>query len=498
MRTTIIVTLTLIAVAVHFANGSPAGANAYLFFTVLLLSFSIYSQGMRQQNYWLSLTGLVEAWFIFDYCFYGTALSVLQRSKTPLPGSMDEAYSSTYLVGGLAFLAFACGAHIGFARSRLSRGARGAALALIAAIRARRHTFRRERLQRAVFLFFTLAGVLSVVVLLLDPESRHQLFYEHVGLSPREGMGRYTSLFFMLPTTAVGLWYLSKPKPRRSRVLTMAGLFLIAAVHLGCGRRLMWAGTMLLVLHLLKVRGIFKLRARYLAVALPLVLLVSLWIEATKNTGWYEAADAIDIGALTDGDKVFNMVDNSVGRFDTTAALIANRESLPYYYGETFLMAPLQVLPVSAGFERSRGVREELGELIYGAFDRGLVSQEASLVGELYANFSYFGVLAGFLIVGFGAAFLDGRCHHNRHPIVALGYGLCLFRAVHQLATASTSWFPLTFLAFVPWLCAIAVAQVPQERKGARVRAAIQDRTSRDCGGAAGHRFARVPQRSRP
>jgi hypothetical protein len=44
---------------------------------------------------------------------------------------------------------------------------------------------------------------------------------------------------------------------------------------------------------------------------------------------------------------------------------------------------------------------------------------------------------------------------------VALGYGLCLFRAVHQLATASTSWFPLTFLAFVPWLCAVAVAQVP-------------------------------------
>jgi hypothetical protein len=183
-------------------------------------------------------------------------------------------------------------------------------------------------------------------------------------------------------------------------------------------------------------------------------------METTKNIGWYEATDAIDFSALTDGDRVFNMVDNSVGRFDTTAALIVDRETLPYYYGETFLMAPLQVLPVSAGFERSRGVREELGELIYGAFDQGLVSQEASLVGELFANFSYFGVVGGFLLVGFGAAFLDGRCHHSRHPIVALGYGLCLFRAVHQLATASTSWFPLTFLAFVPWLCAVAVAHV--------------------------------------
>jgi hypothetical protein len=460
MRVALVVTLVLVAIGVHFANGSPAGANAYLFFATLLVSFGIYSRGMRRQNYWLSLTGLVEAWFIFDYCFYGTAVSVLQRSKTPLPGSMDEAYSRTYLAGALAFLAFACGAHAGFARSRIGSRARGAARALRASLRARRYAFRRERLQRAVFLVFTVAGLVSVLVLLADPESRQQLFFEHVGLSPREGMGRYASLFFMLPTTAVGLWYLSKPKRRYSSILTMASLFLIAALHLGCGRRLMWACTMLLVFHLSKVRGIFTLRARYLVAAIPLALLVSLWMEATKNIGWYAAADAIDIRGLTDGDRVFDMVDNSAGRFDTTAALIADRETLPYYYGETFLMAPLQVLPVSAGFERSRGVREELGELIYGAFDQGLVSQEASLVGELYANFGYGGVLGGFVLVGFGAAFLDGRYHHSRHPIVALGYGLCLFRAVHQLATASTSWFPLTFLAFVPWLCALAVAQV--------------------------------------
>ncbi len=472
MRITLIATLALTATAVHFAYGSPAGGSAYLFFAALLVSFGLYRRGIRSLNYWLSLTGLVEAWFFFDYCFYGTAVSVLERSKTPLAASMDEAYSRTYLVGALAFTAFACGAYAGFNRAGAHRGMRIVWPALMAARRtwrrlsrrmvrrARLDWSRRERLRRTVYLIFTAAGVLSIVVLLLDPESRQQLFFEHVGLSPREGMGRYASLFFMLPTTAVGLWYLSDSKRRHSRFVTMAGLFLIAALHLGCGRRLMWASTMLMVFHVCKVRGIFTLRARYLAVALPLVLLVSLWMEATKNIGWYAAADAIDIGALTDGDKVFDMVDNSVGRFDTTAALIVNRETLPYYYGETFLLAPLQVLPVSAGFERSRGVREELGELIYGAFDRGLVSQEASLVGELYANFGYFGVLAGFLVVGFAAAFLDGRYHHNQQPMVAIGYGLCLFRAVHQLATASTSWFPLTFLAFVPWLCAIAATQL--------------------------------------
>ena len=66
MRPALIVTLALAAASLHFANGSPAGAGAYLFFATLLLSICIYSRGMRGQNYWLSLTGLVEAWFIFD------------------------------------------------------------------------------------------------------------------------------------------------------------------------------------------------------------------------------------------------------------------------------------------------------------------------------------------------------------------------------------------------------------------------------------------------
>ena len=446
MRIALIAVTAIAAAGLQYANGSPAGFSAYLFFAVLLLSFGIYSRGMRGLNYWLSLTGLVEAWFIFDYCAYGTAVCLLQRSKTPLPATLDDAYAHTYLVGALAFVAFACGARIGFARAHAAlRGFAG---------------LRRYRLESAVFLVFTAAGVLSIGVLLLDPESRRQLFFDHVGLSPRQGMGRYTSLLFMLPTTAVGLWFLRTPRQRTSRILTMAGLFLIAAIPLGCGRRLMWAGTMLLIFHLCKVRGIFEFRPRYLVMALPLILLISVWMEATKNTGWYTAAGTLDIRALADGDKVFDMVDNSVGRFDTTAALIANRETLPYYYGETFLMAPLQVLPVSAGFERSRGVREELGELIYGAFGQGLVSQEASLVGELFANFSYCGVAAGLLMVGFLAAFLDGRYHHSRQPMVAIGYGLCLFRAIHQLATASTSWLPLTFLAFAPWLCALAVTRI--------------------------------------
>ena len=91
---------------------------------------------------------------------------------------------------------------------------------------------------------------------------------------------------------------------------------------------------------------------------------------------------------------------------------------------------------------------------------RGLVSQEASFVGELYANFSYIGVLAGFLGVGLLAAGLDTRCHHSRNPMVAVGYGLCLFRVVHQLATASTSWVPLTLLAFLPWIVAVAATRL--------------------------------------
>jgi hypothetical protein len=450
MRAATIVTLAGVAAAVHCAYGSPAGWNAYLFFAVLVLSFGIYSRGMLGQNYWLSLTGLIEAWFVFDYCFYGTAVAVLGRSKTPLPSTTEDAYSLGYLVGALAIAAFACGAWAGGRRPHRAGNWRLGV------------SFRQAG--RWVFGVFTVAGVVSVVVLLLDEESRQQLFFEHVGLSVREGMGRYTALLFMLPTTAVGLWYLSRPAQRRARWITVAGLCLIAAIHLGYGRRLMWAGTMMLILHLLKVRGIFTLRARYLAASLPVMIVVSGWMEASKNLGWYTALDRIEFRELAEGEKVFDMVDNSVGRFDTTAALIVNRETLPYYYGETFLLAPLQVLPVSAGLERSRGVREELGELIYGAFGQGLVSQEASLVGELYANFGYAGVLAGFLAVGFAAALLDARCHDSRNPMVAIGYGLCLFRVVHQLATASTSWMPLTLLAFSPWMAAAVWARMRRLR----------------------------------
>ena len=40
-----------------------------------------------------------------------------------------------------------------------------------------------------------------------------------------------------------------------------------------------------------------------------------------------------------------------------------------------------------------------------------------------------------------------------------------------------------------------ASKEVPQKRKGTRVRAAIQDRNSRDGGGVAVSRFARIPQK---
>lgn len=441
MRPFLIAGIAIAAGAAHYACGSPAGMPAYLFFGTLPLVAAFYGPALRGRNYWLSLTGLVEAWFIFDYCIYGTALSVLGRSKTPMPVLLDEAYSHGYLVGALALAAFACGASM----------IRWRTLQHTVAGSSPRITL--------VFLLFTIAGVTGAVMLLLDPESRRQLLFEHVGLLPREGMGRYTALLFMLPTTAAGLWYLLSSRRPHSRIFAMTGLFLVAAIHLGYGRRLMWAGTVLMIFHLLKVRGIFTLRVRHLAAALPLVLLLSIWLEAGKNQGWVSEVDRFDIRELAAGNRLLAMVDNSVGRFDTTAALIAGRESLPYYYGGTFLLAPLQALPVSAGLPRSLGVREELGELIYGAFGRGMVSQEASLVGELYANFGYFGVLAGCLAVGIAAGFLDARCHDNPEPLVAIGYGLCLFRVVHHLGTASTSWFPLTLWAFLPWLCAVAVSR---------------------------------------
>jgi hypothetical protein len=435
MRPIAIFLIAVSAAAVHRLYGSPAGWNAYLFLGIMVLVSAMYRPS------WLGLTWLIEAWFIFDYAIYGTAISALGRSKMPLTSAMDLAYGHAYLIGALALMAFGCGAFLGL---HWQGGIRQT----------------QTDCPRWVFFLFTAAGIASIAVLLLDPESRRQLLFEHVGLSPREGMGRYTALWFMLPTTAIGLWYICTAKRRYSRVLTVVGLLAIASLHLGYGRRLMWAGALLMVYHLLKVRGIFTLRPVHMAAAVPVVLLVSMWMEATKNVGWFAAGERIHIAELADPNAILAMVDNSVGRFDATAALIADRAELPYYYGRTFLLAPLQVLPVAAGLPRSRGVREELGELIYGNFGKDLVSQEPSLVGELYANFGAFGVMAGFLVVGFVAAYLDVRCQQDTSPLVAIGYGLCLFRAIHQLGTAATSWVPLTMMAFLPWICTLAAAKL--------------------------------------
>ena len=440
MRSALIITIAALAAAAHYRFSSPAGWPAYLFLAAMLLVTTFYSRGMRGRNYWLSLTGLIEAWFIFEYGLYGTAIAALGRSKIPLPVPLDHAYARAYLVGTLALVAFACGAHIAFAKPRAPGTGHAAP-------------------STGVFVLFVLAGAGSLIVLLADPVSRQQLLYEHVGIIPRVGMGRYTALVFMLPTTAISLWYLSAPKRHYSRLLIMAGLFALAALHLGYGRRLMWAGAMLMVFHLLKLRGIFTFRPRYLLIAAPVILIVSAWVEAGKNVGWTMAVECIPLHDLARPEMLVNMVDHSFGRFDFTAALIANRDFQPYHRGRTFLLAPLQVLPVSAGLPRSLGVREELGELIYGSFGQSMVSQEVSLVGELYANFSFAGVLLGFFAVGFGAAYLDVRCHDSAAPAVAIGYGLCLFRVIHQLATASTSWVPLTLLAFAPWLIAVAVTR---------------------------------------
>ena len=162
MRTALITALAGAAAVVHYANGSPAGWTAYLFLAAVPVLSGIYASGLRGCNYWLSLTGLVEAWFLLDYCFYGTAVALLQRSKTPLPTSLDDAYSSGYAIGIIALAAFAAGAYFGFAAPRSPDSAPQVS------------SFVSPGVWR-IFFVFTAAGVASIVILLLDGESRRQV-----------------------------------------------------------------------------------------------------------------------------------------------------------------------------------------------------------------------------------------------------------------------------------------------------------------------------------
>jgi len=403
----------------------------------------------------LSLTGVVELYFLFDYFFDGTLVCAGQTSNVFLGTSMEEAWADGYWVATVSVLAFAVGVWLRSEGRLASQPTRAATPPYEA------------RTCVVVFGFTVLAGILGLVMLLGDPSMRDHFFYEHIGLAPPVGMGRYSVALYVLPSAGVALWYTSTRiwgKRLRSafwRAASVAALFGLSLIHLAQGRRLMWLCTILMALHLVKVAGVFRLKMWHVAASIPFILVVSSFVEAAKHTGMAAIATVPEMTSVsvTSKEAMLNMVNNSVSRFAVSADIIANRPNKGYYFGLSFLESLTGVLPASMRGEERYNMRNELGELIYGSSRVHLVSEEGSLIAEAYANLGYAGCVIVFLVLGYLCASLDLRFQNATTPLAAIGYAFALFRIGHHLVTVSHSSVPLTFDVFLPWVVALLLVK---------------------------------------
>jgi len=435
--------------AIHLQTGSIAGAAPYVFCLTLLLCFGIVSRAKGFASYHVSMVGIVEGYFILDYVIYGTMVCAQQFSKVPLGSTMQDAYSDGYWVGAASLLCFAVGV-------RICNWAQRDRVPLARTLRARETS-----ICRTVFGVFVALGIVSLVVLLTDPNVRNELLYQHIGIVPAVGMGRYSAAVFILPSVAAALLYVSTVKrdgkagSKFRRFLLAAMLVGLSLIHLAQGRRLMWLCALLLAVQFGHLGGLFRLRTWVVLVSIPGVIVTASYFEASKNTGLRDIASIPEKVAITSGDAILRMIQNSVGRFDTSAALIANRQQRGYYLGLTFVESVQSAMPSAMRGEERYNLRLELADLIYGPSRRNLMSEEGSLVAEAFANFGYAGALIVFLPLGYLCAYLDRRFQHVRSPIAAVGYAFALFRVGHHLVTVSHSALPLTVDLFVPWVVAL-------------------------------------------
>jgi hypothetical protein len=446
----------------HYQTGSLAGPYAYLFLAASLVVFGVLAPMKRAVDF-ISLRGVVEIWFLLDYVAYATLLCSGVRSKIPLPVSAGDAYSQSYLVGALAVLCWGVGVRLG-----LNPAKRNLVVARLAGGLERRRIY----LISLVFGLFFLAAAYGFTVLLSNPEVWDRILFRGFGFSPPPGLGRYSSIAFILPSTGVALVYLATllftTRSAVVRVTAMVLCGLLSAVHLMQGRRLIWASTMLMAGYLLRKSG--ALRPRWWHIAAPLLILLpaSVYFEQNKNAGWI-TAQSFSMDAATNPENLVETFRNSVGRFDITAAVLSNRPRYGYYHGRTFLESFLHVLPTSLVPERPLGIGQEIGELIYNNFYIRLVSQAGSLIAELYANFGWAGVACVFAVMGWLSAKMD-MAAIGAGPIGALGYAFALFRFPHHLVVASYAATPLTLWALSPFLVALLmvtlIARTPRPEGG--------------------------------
>lgn len=451
-RIFVLLLISMAASGVHLATGDLAGMAPHVFFFASVISFGFLIRPQSLSLHYVSLVGVVELYFLFDYVFYGTLVCALGRTKVPLGTPMGEAYSDGYWVATASVLSFAVGVWLRSARRLPSR------------LAPPRHN--EGRICRMVFTFTVLAGLAGLVILMRDPATRDQFLYAHIGLAPAVGMGRYTAAVFVLPSAGVALWYTATRALRKQRrfvswrIASGVALFGLSLIHLAQGRRLMWLCTVLMALHLVRLASGFRVKTWHVAVSVPCILVISTFVEASKNRGISDVMTASEGAVVNSQDAILAMVDNSMGRFDLSAAIIADRPNQGYYFGRSFLESLTAALPSSMREEQHSNLRYQLGRLIYGSAHADLVSQEGSLVAETYANLGYAGCIIVFLVLGYCCASLDLRFQNAPTPLAAIGYAFALCRIGHHLVTVSHSSMPLTFYLFAPWILSLLLVKL--------------------------------------
>jgi hypothetical protein len=456
----LVIILAAASMLVHVLAGSPAGFGVYVFAASLLLAFVLMGSLRTSASVpALSLTNVLWAWLVFEYLLDGSAVSVLGVTSAALRSLPADAYSRAYLAGTAAVIGLLLSS---FTQNGMVRRSVRTALA---------DERRRIRIAELVFGCFGVAGVVSLIVLLKDEEVYGRLLYQNMGLAPRAGLGRYSGLVFILPTTLIATWFLltNRSRPHRS-VLVNAILvsvpFGISLLHLAQGRRLVWAGTVMMALHILQRRRLARLRLWWVVAGICVALPLFNWVGVNRSTG---LADVFQPGVVSvplfEIQSTLTTLHDGAGRFDITAALIQDRDQKGFYWGATLLQAPLFLLPVALGRPRPLGIHEDIGRILYGDMHVDLVSQAPSAVAELYCNFGYAGVVIGFFLLGALCKMIDGRWARSCDPIAGIAYGLCLFRLPHHLVTAASVWFGLTVFAFSPLiLTAVAIWMLPPSK----------------------------------
>lgn len=152
---------------------------------------------------------------------------------------------------------------------------------------------------------------------------------------------------------------------------------------------------------------------------------------------------------VTNTSSVSTMLENQVlsdlDHVFTVTTLMQNMpDVIPWQYGSTFLVILYKPIPRSVMPSKPLGASGILNKTLWPyAYDAGY-SKSATMIGELYMNFSWAGIILGMALIGIGSSALYRCAGKARSPGRVLIYLICLVGLVswtrNDLQAASTDF----------------------------------------------------------